>query len=210
MSPDVSSADDWLEGAPEDWIDGELPAPTLTVKPALPTEYGARLTMLQAAWVKLNDKQRRYLSIWRECRLNGRKAAAIAGIARSTVISWNKCSHFVAVRDLWRAEVGEDALNRDRLLARQDDIVETLLTPKPVLHQGADTGFREVDAGAASRANETLMKAAGMLKDKDLEINVGMVGPSLVIQVVQPTGALIDVSPKFVDVNLPEPQADGA
>ena len=99
---------------------------------------------------------------------------------------WMNEPDYALVVKVWRANAAASALDRDRLLARQDDIVETLLTPKDILHQGVPTGFQEVEAGAASRANETLMKAAGLLKDKELDINIGIsVGPpTLNIQVM--------------------------
>src|SRR2546423_360530 len=94
-------------------------------------------------------------------------------------------SNYATVVRVWHANAGASALDRDRLLARQDDIVETLLTPKPILHQGAPTGFEEVEAGAAARANETLMQAAGLLKSKDdVNVNIGIVGPALNITVM--------------------------
>jgi hypothetical protein len=201
--------EDWPVEAAEDWLntDAALPVviatPVLAVKPALPVEYGERLKTLQAAWSSLSDYQRKYLSVWRECGLNGRKAERASGTPHSTAVSWNADANFVTVRDMWRAEAGDDALNRDRLLARHDDIVETLLTPKPILHQGVATGHMEVEAGAAAKANETLMRAAGVLKDKDIEVNVGLQGPSFHISVVQKDGKVIDATPKYVDVSLP-------
>lgn len=119
---------------------------------------------------------------------------------------WMLQPDYATIVRLWRGAASDKALDKDRLLARQDDIVETLLTPKPVLYQGEPTGFEEVEAAGAARANETLMKAAGLLKDKELEVNVGLVGPSLVIQVVQPGGGVVDVTPRSVPIALPEPE----
>lgn len=123
------------------------------------------------------------------------------------------------VARVWRANAAANALDKDRLLARQDDIVETLLTPKPILHQGimvpdtrigaqAGAVLEEVEAGAAGKANEVLMKAAGLLKDKELDINIGVVigPPTLNIQVMPTPPSKVAVlesvaiDAKFTDV----------
>lgn len=132
---------------------------------------------------------------------------------------WMQEADYSLVARVWRANAAASALDKDRLLARQDDIVETLLTPKPLLHQGImvlDTriGARpgavleEIEAGAAGKANEVLMKAAGLLKDKELDINIGIqIGPpTLNIQVMalppSKTAALesVAIDAKFTEV----------
>lgn len=138
---------------------------------------------------------------------------------RTSHINWMHEPAYRTIVRLWQGVAGSEALDKDRLLARQDDIVETLLTPKPVLHQGimvrdtrpgapVDAVLEEVEAGAASRANEVLMKAAGLLKDKELEVNVGIVGPGLSIQVMEPNGVVKDATPIGVPIELPEPAED--
>lgn len=123
------------------------------------------------------------------------------------------------VARVWRANVAANALDKDRLLARQDDIVETLLEPKYILHQGLPVFdpkrpgemIMEVEAAAAGKANETLMKAAGLLKDKDIEVNVAVaVGPpTLNIQVLPaPPSQLVKRDPVVIDARFTETPSD--
>lgn len=182
----------------EDWLDTEeksgLPAVV-----DLPADFASRAAIAEECWSRLTLKQKTFLQAWRECRYNARAACRQLELSEKTrpMASGLSNPDFAMVVRVWRANAAVNALDRDRLLARQDDIVETLLTPKPILHQGimvldtrpgarAGAVLEEVEAGAASRANETLMKAAGMLKDKDVEINVGIVvgPPTLNIQVM--------------------------
>lgn len=182
----------------EDWLDtGEsigLPAPV-----ELPADYSARAQLAETAWGKLSTRQKTFLSAYRDCRFNERAACRQIGLSENTKpnTGWMQQPEYALVVRVWRANAAAGAQDRDRLLARHDDIVESALTPKPILHQGImvlDTrpGARpgavleELDVGAARAANADLMKAAGMLKDKELEINVGVVigPPTLNIQVM--------------------------
>lgn len=196
--------------------------PLLPIPAELPAEPAARLALAQECWARLSDKQRHWLTAFRENRLNARRTSRALynhDDRRTSHINWMHEPAYRTIVRLWQGAAGSEALDKDRLLARQDDIVETLLTPKPVLHQGimvrdtrpgapADAVLEEVEAGAASRANEVLMKAAGLLKDKELEVNVGIVGPGLSIQVMEPNGVVKDATPIGVPIELPEPSED--
>jgi hypothetical protein len=196
---------DWLDIEPEPEATAGLP-----VVVAVPDDYAARIVLVETCWQRLTTKQKLFLSAWRDCRYNARAAMRQLGLNENTkpMTRGMENPDFSTVVRIWRANAAADALDRDRLLARQDDIVETLLTPKPILHQGVPTGHEEVEAGAAARANETLMKAAGMLKDKELEVNVnvGPTGPGLVINVMPlPPSKAVETG---VDVNLPPIDAE--
>lgn len=179
-----------------DWLDTEAPQQQKAGLPALitlPDDYTARLALVESCWKQLTDRQKTFLQALRDCRFNARAAARQLQISRSSHVEWMHLETYATVVRIWRANAAVNALDKDRLLARQDDIVETLLTPKPVLHQGIPVMrdgviLEEVEAGAAARANETLLKAAGVLKDKDVEVNVGVavqIGPpTLNIQVM--------------------------
>lgn len=204
------SSDDWLGGPSDDWlapeklvdIEPEPAAGTLPAVVALPMEFSARVTLAAECWERLSLKQRQFLTVLRECRYNARKASRQLGYSSSSNHkAWLAKSDYAAVFSLWQSVAAGDALNPDKLLARQDDIVEEALTPKPILHQGEHTGFEEVQIGVAARANETLMKAAGLLKEKtDIDVSIGIVGPAFMIQVVQPGGNVIDVTPRQVEI----------
>lgn len=188
----------------DDWLGESVPALPIPIE--LPIDPAARVALAEQCWASLTDKQRTWLTAYRENRLNSRRTESKGAGDRRTHYNWERTNrNYATVVRLWRGAVGSQALDKDRLLARQDDIVETLLTPKPILYQGDHTGFEEVEAAAASRANEVLMKSAGLLKDKDLDINVGIIGPSLQIQVVQSDGSVRELAQQGVAVDLEEP-----
>lgn len=141
------------------------------------------------------------------------------GIGRRTHRGWVESNvNYATLVRLWMGVAGSEALDKDRLLARQDDIVETLLEPRPMVHQGiAVIGpdgpmFNPGDLTGAARANETLMKAAGLLKDKEIEINVGIaIGPpTLNIQVMPaPPSAIVRSESVAIDAKFTEVPAEG-
>lgn len=195
-------SDDWLDISPPSEKAG-LPAVV-----AAPLDPAARVALIEDCWGRLTMMQRTFLSTLRDERFNARRTARkLEGVVdRASHKRWLHEPDYATVMHLWQAAAAGHALDKDRLLARQDDIVEELLTPKPILHQGAPTGFEEINATGASRANETLMKSAGLLKDKELEVNVGIVGPEFIIQVVQPNGTVRDATPRGVTIDLPPPE----
>lgn len=205
--------------ASDNWLDIDDDKPGLPAVVEIPVDYAARVACLEDAWTRLTPNQKTFLSAWRDCRYNANAAGRRLGLSGKTKPNtlWMQNPDYALVMRIWRANAGAKALDKDRLLVRQDDIVEMLLTPKPVLHQGLPVSdprrpgeiLEEVEAGAASKANETLMKAAGLLKDKELDLSVGIIGPSLVIQVVQPDQTVIDVTPRGVPIALPEPADEG-
>lgn len=175
---------------------------------------GERRGQFIAAWGLLTEQQRMYLNTWRECRFNGAKTLRVLtdvrGISKTGVIKWADLPAFRLALTMMRQASVEEILHHDYLVARQEDIVETLLTPQPILHQGFATGHFEVQAAAAGKANETLLKLGGHLKEDKQDINVGIVGPSFTIQVMQNDGSVKDVTPRGVTVQLPEPAEDSS
>lgn len=207
-------SDDWLDTPP-----AQAAQPlALTVPITLPDDYRARVELAEACWTRLSAKQKIFLQAWRDCRFNARAAARQIGQGQNTYIPWLRNPDYATVVRVWTANAAANALDRDRLLARQDDIVETLLTPKPILHQGipvldtrigAQPGavLEECEAGAASRANEVLLQAAGVIKtgkDTEINVNVGIVGPALSIQVM-PMPPSQNVQSRAVSIDLAEP-----
>lgn len=215
--------DDWLDIADERLplppIDTETPAdatlpglPVTSMDVAKVEEAKLRHAKLVVAWESLSESQRIFLNTWRECRFNANRAfrvlSGVKGVSKSSVSNWRGNESFNLIREMLRDVSIEEILSKSYLAARQEDIVETLLTPKPILHQGFATGHFEVEAGAAGKANEVLLRLGGHLKDRELDVNVGIVGPSFCIQVVQPDSTVIDVTPCGVAVELPAPSDD--
>lgn len=174
----VADADDWLatdEALPA--IDAEKPVlgdtPQLPVAAReVPQDVAARIALHDACWARLTTKQKVFLSTWRECGFNARKAMRVLAntpnsVTKTTVINWQSREDYDFVRRVLQSTAAGNVLEPEKLILRQDDIVEQLLEPTPILHQGIPTGFYENRAPAAAKANETLMKAAGILKGDD-------------------------------------------
>ena len=203
----------------EDWLGTTAPSAAVAAVPfQVPADPHDRLALLEECFSRLTEIQRKWLFALQSHGLNVRRTARALGREHGKSTShtnWMRGRDYSTVVRIWQAEAGQEALDKNRLLARQDDIVETLLTPKPVLHEGIavfdprrpgeNAILEEVDAGAASRANEVLLKAAGVLKDKEVDVNIGMIGPALNIQVISPTGEVKDITPRGVEIALPEP-----
>lgn len=207
-------SDDWLDlpaPSPDDTgpraqAEDALPAPAgLPAPVAIPDDYTARAVLLAGCLSRLTDKQRLFLQAWRDCRYNARAAARSLGLSENTRPMTNGMENpdFAMVVRIWRANAAAEAIDRDRLLARQEDIVETLLTPKPILHQGVPTGFEEVEAGAAAKANETLMRVAGMFPKEGAEVAVGVQLPTINVELTTAKGEAVDAQVVEVDPSVP-------
>lgn len=177
----MAEQDDWLNvETPEDWLSTDptcdVPAvieqPGLTALVSIPDSSAEKLKFLQECWDRLTPKQQVFINTMRECRWNQRATVRALEntprrISRSVLRNWATQADYEFCVKVLRADDAGAVLNKDKLLLRQDDIVEQLMTPTPILHQGAATGYFENRAPAASKANETLMKAAGLLKNDD-------------------------------------------
>lgn len=214
--------DDWLnepapdypvakpdEGVPADAQLPGLSEDSLTAA----AESKVRRAQFVLAWDSLSDSQRVFLNTWRECRFNTNRTLRVLagtqhGYSKTSVQRWVDSPQYALCKETLRGASISEILSRDYLAARHEDIAETALTPTPILHQGVATGHFEADLGVAAKANETLMKLGGHLKDREVDLNIGIIGPSLVIQVVQKDGGVKDITPRGVMVELPEPAED--
>lgn len=192
-------SEDWLDTAPE----GTLPAVV-----ELPVSYGDRITLAASCWERLTLGQRTYLTALRGNKFRVRRTNEQLSLHEcdSRHARWKAQPDYGTVFRIWLAIEADGALDKDALLVRQDAIVEQLMEPKPILYQGSPTGYEENQAPAAARANETLMKAAGLLKDKEVEVNVGVAinnGPPTLEINVMPMPPGKNVGPKGVVVDLP-------
>lgn len=181
----------------DDWLDTETGGLPAVIE--LPVDYASRAALAEACWARLEPRQKLFLQAWRECNFNARAAERQTGVDRHIHSRGQLTSDYAMVVRIWQANAAASALDKDRLLARHDSIVEQALEPKLKLDHGVPvkdprdpTGERyieEVDVGAARSANADLLQAAGVLKTgKDVEVNVGVaiqVGPpTLNIQVL--------------------------
>ena len=169
-------------------IDDDVPAlPVVAVE--APSDPMERVRAFEKAWAELSDPQKKYLAALKDNSFRQGKAIEAIGKTRtynSTVYRWRSNEHFAFIEKAMKADVVKDILERERLVIRHDNIVEDLLEPKPILYQGAPTGFYENQAGQAAKVNETLLRVGGHLKEEDQVAQRG--GPALVIQLTDRIG----------------------
>jgi hypothetical protein len=123
----------------------------------------------------------------------------------TTVQRWaRENASFKIVLNAMKAEIARQVTSRDDLLLRAHRAAEYAEEEQPILYQGEHTGFVERKPDVMLRANEQIAKITKVLGGEE-KGPTGAVGPSLVIQVVQRDGALVDVTPKGVTIDLPRP-----
>ena len=157
-----------------------------------PSDPMERVRAFEKAWAELSVPQKSYLSALKDNNFRMSKAVEALGKTRtynSTVTRWRANEHYAFIEKAMKADVVKDILERERLVIRHDNIVEDLLEPKPILYQGAPTGFYENQAGQAAKVNETLLRVGGHLKEEDQVAQRG--GPALVIQLTNRIGGEI-------------------
>jgi hypothetical protein len=186
---------DWLEPEPEQTAG--LPAVV-----ALPDDYKTRLAILESCWQRLTPRQKAFLNAWRDCEFNERAACQELGLSPNTKPNsrWMEQPDYATVVRIWRANAAANALDRDRVVVRQEQIIEKALTPKPILYQGAPTGFEEIELGVAARANEVLLDRVLPKPREGIEVNVGVYAP-VQVEVEQPAGATIDATVEEVEAS---------
>lgn len=83
---------------------------------------------------------------------------------------------------------------KEPLIIRHHELVESLMTPKPVLYAGIPVMHNgeilmEIEAGAAAKVNMDLIELGGHKPKEDQKLNFGH-GPALVIQVMAQDGTV--------------------
>lgn len=203
----------WLD------IEDDIQLPVVaTDKVVIPGDTADRAAAFASAWNGLRDNQKEFLRVWQDAGFNKSRAIRQMGIAAppyDTVRSWNKTAGYRLVAAIMKGEAvdGFDgALERERLILRQDECVESLMTPKPILHQGLPVFdperpgeiLKEIEAGAAAKVNETMLRLGGHLKDEQEKAPLS--GPALIVQVTsRETGEVVQVTAVGVTPQLPPP-----
>ncbi len=169
-------------------IDDDTPALPVVAVDA-PSDPMERVRAFEKAWAELSSQQKVYLGALKDVNFRQGKALEAIGKTKtyaSTVYRWRANEHYAFIEKAMKADLVKDVLERERLVIRHDNIVEDLLEPKPILYQGAPTGFYENQAGQAAKVNETLLRVGGHLKEEDQVAQRG--GPALVIQLTDRIG----------------------
>ena len=168
--------------------DEETPALPVVARDQ-PSDPLERLRAFESAWAEISPVQKQYLGALKDC--NFRQGKALDAIGRpktyaSTVYRWRTNEHYAFLEKAMKADLVKDILEREKLIIRQDNIVEDLLEAKPILYMGGPTGFIENQAGQAAKVNETLLRVGGHLKEDDQVAQRG--GPALIIQLTSRVG----------------------
>jgi hypothetical protein len=162
---------DWLDEDPiepdsiEEAVETvQLPA---IVKP-IRTEKNRRAKALVLEERDLMHGQRIYL----HCLLQSATLAEaenklrLAGyiLNRTTLMRWRKLPRFIKAMDLAQKELFQVlAITKEKVLIDAEHIKDMALTPHPILYKGEDTGFTQVEYGAALKALELQGKGVGLV-----------------------------------------------
>lgn len=206
----------WLD------LDAEEPDQQLIVAagpaPVVSGDPIARIREFDAAWAVLTTQKQAFLVQLQKYGFNARRTVRAMGAAapnQTTTSRWVKNDpNYAIVLRIMKQDATGDVLERERLILRQDECVESLLTPKPVLYQGipvrdmrdptGNTILEEVEAAAAAKVNETLLRVGGHLRDE--QEKSAFTGPALIVQVTnQITGEVEHVTAVGVVPQLPPP-----
>ena len=194
------------------WDDIDDDVPALPVAVSEIVDLGERIKTFEAAWKKLSPRQQKFLETWQLCNFNARKTARALGDQTQAHARWVKGPDFALCMDVMRRVEATQILNREKLIIRHDELVESLMTEKPVLHQGIPVymdgkPLMEIEAAAAAKVNKDLLEIGGHAKPEQ-QTSFGA-GPALIVQVTNKIGGEV-ISTVNVGVvpNLPGPAED--
>ena len=192
------------------WDDIDDDVPALPVAVSEIVDLGERIKTFEAAWKKLSPRQQKFLETWQLCNFNARKTARALGDQTQAHARWVKGPDFALCMDVMRRVEATQILNREKLIIRHDELVESLMTEKPVLHQGIPVymdgkPLMEIEAAAAAKVNKDLLEIGGHAKPEQ-QASFGA-GPGLIVQVTNKIGGEV-ISTVNVGVvpNLPGPE----
>ena len=193
-----------------DDIDDDVPALPVVVQEIV--DLKERVVSFEAAWKTLTTRQQKFLETWRDCNYNLRKTARALGDQTQAHARWVKGPDFALCMDVMRRVEATQILNREKLIIRHDELVESLMTEKPVLHQGIPVymdgkPLMQIEASAAAKVNKDLLEIGGHAKPEQ-QASFGA-GPALIVQVTNKIGGEV-ISTVNVGVvpNLPGPAED--
>lgn len=192
-----------------DDIEDHVPVPALRTEVAEVGDPVERMKRFDKAWNALTIVQKTFLHTWQNSRFNAQKAISKLGKSRdyrSVICRWRRDNEdFAFCEKVMKSDATAEVLERERLTLRQDEIAEAGLAKVPILHQGIDTGFREyADLGVALRANETLLRQGGHLKDE--QPAAAFTGPALVVQLTTKIGEVVQETKIGVAPVVPVPE----
>lgn len=84
-------------------------------------------------------------------------------VNRTTLYRWRKQPKFIKVLHLMQNYLFESlGIDKAKVMLDAEKIKENALTPRPILYKGEETGYDEIELGAALRALELQAKGIGI------------------------------------------------
>lgn len=181
--------------------------------PALPAvvqdiaDLGERLRSFDAAWAALDARKKKFLETLQACNFNESKTARALGDTTQSYRRWRGNADYALCLDVLRKCATTEILGKEKLIVRHDELVESLMTEKPVLHQGLPVYFEgkplmQIEAGAAAKVNKDLLEIGGHVQKE--EQKQSFIGPPLVIQVITQEGT-VQVAQINNGIEIPQP-----
>ncbi len=173
-------------------IDDDVPALPAVVQQI--TDFSEQTAYFRSSWSALSARQQNFLQKMEECNFNESKTSRALNDKTQTYRRWHGDANYALCLDVMRKCASGQILKKEPLILRHNELVESLMTPKPVLHQGIPVMhdgkiLMEIEAGAAAKVNMDLIELGGHKPKEDQKVNYGN-GPALVIQVLASDGTV--------------------
>lgn len=170
------------------------------VSPGLPAvvseiaDLGQQAKSFKKSWAALSTRQQQFLTAMESNNFNERKTARALNDGTQSYRRWHTNDDYALCLDILRRCASGQILKKEPLIIRHHELVESLMTPKPVLYAGIPVMHNgeilmEIEAGAAAKVNMDLIELGGHKPKEDQKLNFGH-GPALVIQVMAQDGTV--------------------
>ncbi len=194
---------------PYDWLKDEpaeqevLLAPVVAATAPAPTAKEERIAQIEAAWAKLNINQQMVLSEMPSAGYNmsevaRRMRARRVKLKYTTIQRWVRTDpNFALCLKAGKEIAHTEFTDNTELLGMTRLVIEDSLKPKSLVNRnGEETGVKRRDGKTALKGLELLMKQQKMLgSNQEKEGGAVDNGPTLIIQIMQPSGTVIQATP---------------
>jgi hypothetical protein len=173
-------------------IDDEAPALPAVVQEI--ADLASQAKSFKKSWAALSVRQQKFLQTMEDNHFNERRSAKVLSDTTQSYRRWHTNEDYALCLDILRRCASGQILKKEPLILRHNELVESLMTPKPVLHQGIPVLhdgeiLMEIQAGAAAKVNMDLLELGGHKPKEEQKLSFGH-GPALVIQVVAQDGTV--------------------
>jgi hypothetical protein len=176
------------------WDNIDDDAPALPVAVQQISDFAEQTASFRTSWAALSARQQKFLETMEARHFNERETARTLNDTTQTYRRWHGNAHYALCLDVMRKCASGQILKKEPLILRHNELVESLMTPKPVLHAGIPVYHNgevlmEIEAGAAAKVNMDLIELGGHKPKEEQKTNFGN-GPNLIVQVVAQNGTV--------------------